>query len=552
MDASKYKKMYFPVPLRDRKWPGRELTKPPKWCSVDLRDGNQALETPMSLSEKLDYFRMLVEIGFKEIEVAFPAASDTDFEFVRTLIENEEIPEGTSISVLTQSRPHIIKRTFEAIQGAKDVTVHLYNSTSELQRRVVFGMTKHEISDIALRGAHAIAEYAADFKGNISLEYSPESFMGTEPEFSAEICNAVTRVWRTHNFNTIINLPATVELSTPNVYADYIEYMCKSLQDRDSLVVSTHAHNDRGCAVAATELALLAGADRVEGTLFGNGERTGNADIVTLALNLFSLGIDPGLCFDNIESIVNKYEAITHMDVHPRQPYAGELVYTAFSGSHQDAIKKGMDYCAKHKSAHWENPYIPIDPADIGRHFEPVRITSQSGKSGVSFVLQRRFGVYLPKKLAIRLSEIITKISDKGCKEVTPQLIFDTFIDNFVDIDKPIRFLDYDVLSKSGETEVLAHLEIDGKSGKYVGSGNGPLDAMTDIINKNLDMNIEISGYHEHALQHGSSSEALAYVEIKDTENQTVWGAGSDTNISTASIKALISAVNRYKVSGGC
>lgn len=547
MNASKYKKMYFPVPLQNREWPDRELTKAPKWCSVDLRDGNQALETPMSLSEKLDYFEMLTEIGFKDIEVAFPAASDTDFEFVRTLIESGKIPEGVSVGVLTQARPHIIKRTFEAIRGAKDVTVHLYNSTSELQRRVVFGMSKNEILNIALGGAREIAKYAAGFDGRLSLEYSPESFMGTEPGFSAEICNAVVQTWRPLGRKIIINLPATVEVSSPNIYADYIEYMCKSLKERACVEISTHAHNDRGCAVAATELALLAGADRVEGTLFGNGERTGNADIMTLALNMFSLGIDPGLNFGSMESIVNKYEAITHIDVHTRHPYAGELVFTAFSGSHQDAIKKGMDYYEKHKTPYWENPYIPIDPSDIGRHFEPVRITSQSGKSGVSFVLQRRFGVYLPKKLAIRLSEIITKISDKGKKEVTPQLVFDTFIDNFVDIDKPIRFLDYDVLSKSGETEVLASLEIGGKSGKYVGSGNGPLDAMTDIINKTLDMNIEISGYHEHALQHGSSSEALAYVEIKDTENQTIWGAGSDTNISTASIKALISAVNRYK-----
>ena len=547
MDASKYKKMYFPVPLERRTWPQNEIKKAPVWCSVDLRDGNQALETPLSPEEKLMFFNMLTEIGVKEIEAAFPAASDSDYTFVRTLIEQKLIPADTTISVLTQLRPHIIEKTFEAIDGAKDVIVHLYNSTSELQRRLVFGLSKEEIKELAIKGAEQALGFAAKQRGNVRFEYSPESFMGTEVQYSAEICNAVLDVLKPAADNkVIINLPETLEMATPNVYADHIEYMDKHLKYRENVLISLHTHNDRGCAVAATELGLLAGADRVEGTLFGNGERTGNADLMVIAMNMYMQGIDPGLDFSAMESLADRYETITHMDIHPRHPYAGELVFTAFSGSHQDAIKKCMDYSAAHPQNKWENPYITINPADIGRHFDPIRINSQSGKSGVAFVMQRKFGVFLPKSVAQELSAILTDVSDKEQKELTPQLIYDTFIDEFVDIIKPVRLVDYDVISKKGETEIVVNLDCYGDDKKYIGTGNGPLDAMADVIRTGMGLNIEISGYHEHALQHGSSSEALAYVGIKDMENRQVWGAGSDTNISTASIKALISAANRY------
>lgn len=547
MDASKYKKMYFPVPLSDREWPQNEIKKAPIWCSVDLRDGNQALETPLSPEEKLAFFNMLTEIGVKEIETAFPAASDSDYTFVRKLIEQKLIPGDTTISVLTQLRPHIIEKTFEAIEGAEKVIVHLYNSTSELQRRLVFGLSKEEIKELAVSGAEQALFFAQKHTGKVQFEYSPESFMGTEVEFSAEICNAVLDVLKPSADNkVIINLPETLEMATPNVYADHIEYMSRHLKYRENVLVSLHTHNDRGCAVAATEMGLLAGADRVEGTLFGNGERTGNADLMVIAMNMYMQGIDPHLDFSAMESLADRYEAITHMDIHPRHPYAGELVFTAFSGSHQDAIKKCMDYSAAHPQNKWENPYITINPADIGRHFDPIRINSQSGKSGIAFIMQRKFGVFLPKSIAQELSGILTDVSDREQKELTPQLIYDTFIDEFVDIIKPVRLVDYDVLSKKGQTEIVVTMDLCGEDKKYIGTGNGPIDAMADVIRTGLGLNIEISGYHEHALQHGSSSEALAYVGIRDTENRTVWGAGSDTNISTASIKALISAANRY------
>ncbi|MBO4897903.1 MAG: 2-isopropylmalate synthase [Clostridia bacterium] len=547
MDASKYKKMYFPVPLDRRTWPGNEITKAPIWCSVDLRDGNQALETPLSPEEKLMFFNMLTEIGVKEIEVAFPAASDSDYTFVRTLIEQKLIPDDTKISVLAQMRPHILEKTFEAIDGAKNVIVHLYNSTSELQRRLVFGLSKEEIKEIATKGAEQALALSKKHTGKVWFEYSPESFMGTEAEYSAEICNAVLDVLKPAEVGkVIINLPETLEMATPNVYADHIEYMCNHLKYRENVLVSLHTHNDRGCAVAATEMGLLAGADRVEGTLFGNGERTGNADLMVIAMNMYMQGIDPGLNFSSMESLADMYETITHMDIHPRHPYAGELVFTAFSGSHQDAIKKCMDYSASHPQNKWENPYITINPADIGRHFDPIRINSQSGKSGIAFVMQRKFGVFLPKSVSQELSFILTDVSDREHKELTPQLIYDTFIDEFVDIVKPVRLIDYDVLSKKGQTEIVVTMDCEGEDKKYIGTGNGPLDAMADVIRTGMGLNIEISGYHEHALQHGSSSEALAYVGIKDMENRTTWGAGSDTNISTASIKALISAANRY------
>lgn len=549
MNYKKYKKMYFPIALSERKWPGRVLENAPDWCSVDLRDGNQALITPMGLQEKLDYFSMLVDIGFKEIEVSFPAASDSEFLFVRKLIEENLVPDDVTIQVLTQSREHIIKKTFEAISGAKNAVVHLYNSTSELQRRVVFGMDKKEIVRLAVEGAALINDLAAKEKGNIVFEYSPESFMGTEMEFAAEICNEVLAVWTpTRERKAIINLPTTVEVSSPNIFADQVEYMCGAIKGRENVRISIHAHNDRGCAIATSELGILAGADRVEGTLFGNGERTGNADLLVMALNMYSQGINPGLDLSNLETIITRYENSTHMDVSPRHPYAGDLVYTAFSGSHQDAIKKSMDYHKKSGGEYWENPYIPIDPSDIGRHFEPIRINSQSGKGGISYVLARKFGVFLPKAMAGELSAMITGLSDAGKRELTPQFVYDTFIDNFLDITAPLRFVDYDILSKKGGTEMVATIDYKDAEKKYVGTGNGPLDALMEIVRTGLGINLEVAGYHEHALTHGSSSEALAYVAVRDADREVLWGAGSDTNINTASIKALISAVNRYLI----
>ena len=543
----KYKKAYYEVPIKNRKWPDNEIKKAPIWCSVDLRDGNQALINPMSLEEKLDFFKFLVDIGFKEIEVAFPAASDTEFQFVRKLIEDDLIPPDVTIQVLTQSRPHIIDKTIEAIDGAKNSVVHLYNSTSELQRRVVFGKSKKEIVQLAVEGAKRIKELCENINGNVRYEYSPETFVGTEMEYAAEICNSVLEVFKpTPEKKVIINLPSTIEMSTPNVYADQIEYISGALEHRENVIISVHAHNDRGCGIAATELALLAGADRVEGTLFGNGERTGNADILVLALNLYSQGINPELDFSNIEEVIKKYEKVTQLSVHPRHPYAGELVYTAFSGSHQDAIKKGMDYYAKNKSKYWENPYLPIDPHDLGRKYEPVRINSQSGKGGIAFILQRKFGIDLPKKLLIEFSSLINAISDEKQQELTPEFIRKTFLEEYVNIESHIKLVNYKISVDNGHTQVSANIMSEGKEVNFTGVGNGPLDAVIDIIRNNFVEKIEIIDYNEHALEKSSKSEAIAYISIKNNGDNEYWGAGIDTNISTASIKALISAVNIY------
>lgn len=548
MNYYRYKKGYQPIPKFNRTWPDKEITKAPKWCSVDLRDGNQALITPMNLEEKLKFFDFLVKLGFKEIEVGFPAASETEFTFVRKLIDDNLIPLDVTIQVLTQSRPHIIEKTVEAVRGAKNVIIHLYNSTSPLQREVVFGMTKEEVIKLAEDGARLLLELTKDIKDNVRFEYSPESFTGTEVEFAAEICNRVLDIWKpTKDKKAIINLPATIEVSTPNIYADQIEYMCQNLKYRDCIEVSLHTHNDRGCAVAASELGLLAGADRIEGTLFGNGERTGNADILTIALNMFSQGIDPGLELSNITEIVQIYEEVTKFKVHPRQPYAGELVYTAFSGSHQDAIKKSLDKMEKEKSPYWENPYLPIDPKDLGREYEPIRINSQSGKGGIMYVLKYKFGMTVPKNLAQEFSYIITSISDKLNRELTHNEIYEAFCENYVNLTTRFELLKYKLTTSEDVTQTTASVKILGKEVEISGKGNGPIEAFVNAL-RNAGLSFDITLYKEHALTEGAGSKACAYMGIKDEEGNISYGVGIHENIGKASCLALISALNRSKI----
>ena len=551
MKYQKYKKGYHAMKLKDRTWPDNEIKKAPMWCSVDLRDGNQALITPMNLEEKIEFFSFLVEVGFKNIEVGFPAASETEFQFVRTLIEKDMIPDDVYIQVLTQARPHIIRKTVEALRGVKNAVVHLYNSTSTLQRRVVFKMEKDEIIKIAVDGTILVKELVkelTDAGSHIQFEYSPESFTGTEPDYAVEICNAVLDAWQPDPVNkAIINLPATIELSSPNVYADQVEYFCRNVKNRESVIISVHPHNDRGEAVAATELAMLAGADRVEGTLFGNGERTGNADVLVMALNLFSQGIDPGLKLDNMDEIIEVYEQSTRMDIPPRHPYAGELVYTAFSGSHQDAIKKSMDVYYTEKPVYWENPYLPVNPEDLGRKYEPVRINSQSGKGGVAFVLSRKFGYVVPKAMVQEYSYIVTDISDRGNQELKPELIHDEFKKEYVNIETIFKLGKYSYTT-NGTVRIEAEISKDGKDYKVTGNGNGPLDAFNNALKNTFDIDVDIADYSEHALERGATSKAAAYIAIKDRQGGICWGCGVSTNISTASIKAMVSAVNRmYK-----
>ncbi len=555
MSTRKYK----PAPqvnLPNRQWPSNTITHPPRWCSVDLRDGNQAIATPMSLNEKLDMFNLLVQMGFKEIEVGFPSASQVEYDFTRLLIEKKIVPDDVCIQVLTQAREHLIKKTFDAIRGANKVIVHLYNSTSELQRRVVFRQGKSEILNIAVQGARLIRDEAKKISGTkIFYEYSPESFTGTELEFALEISQAVMDVWQPARGNEmILNLPSTVEMATPNVYADQIEWMCRHLQNRDTLVISLHAHNDRGTAVAATELALMAGADRVEGTLFGNGERTGNVDIVTLALNLFSQGIDPKLDFHNIARIVDVYERCTKMQVHARQPYAGELVYTAFSGSHQDAINKGMKNCQDSRSSIWEVPYLPIDPTDVGKTFEAIiRINSQSGKGGIAYIMEKEFGFVLPKEMHPEFGRIIQAVSDKAGSEVPPQAILEVFEQEYLASNGPLLFKTCEIrerpVPKEKEharvSEIKASVLVNGEESRIAGTGNGPVDAFCHAVKKELNIDFTLVSYHEHALEQGSDSLAAAYIQIEDTDNRKFFGVGIDSNISVASFKAVASAVNR-------
>lgn len=548
MNFERYKP--FPdIPLQNREWPSKRLEKAPIWCSVDLRDGNQALEVPMNLSQKLQFFQFLVDIGFKTIEIGFPAASDTEFEFARYLIDNNLIPDDVAIQVLTQSREHIISRTFEALRGAPQAVVHLYNSTSTLQRDVVFGFGKKECIDLAVSGAKMIKEYADKDTSRTKwiMEYSPESFSGTEPDFAVEICNAVLDVWQpTREDRAIINLPNTVEMASANVFADQVEYYCKNSKWREQTIVSIHAHNDRGTAVAATELGILAGADRVEGTLFGNGERTGNADIMTVAMNLFMHGIDPELDFSDIDHIVSVYEECTGLKVPPRHPWAGRLVFTAFSGSHQDAIKKGLIKMKSHPDQ-WEVPYLPIDPKDVGRSYDPIiRINSQSGKGGVSYILETNFGLFLPKSFQKDFGAVCTTVSDTKQAELLPSEIFKLFDDTYVNVKSPYELKTYREESTEDNSVMMnATLLIDEKSISVNGTGNGLLDAFCNAFSKETRVPISITTYHEHAMQSGSDSAAITYVEIELPDNSKYLGAGISSSVSKSSLRAVVSAANR-------
>ena len=530
------------------KWMKKDhIEKPPIWCSVDLRDGNQSLIIPMSLEEKLEFFKLLCKIGFKEIEVGFPAASETEYNFLRTLIEQDLIPDDVTVQVLNQSREHIIKKTFESLKGCKNAIVHLYNSTSVAQREQVFRKSKEEIIDIAVSGAKLFNQYAEGFEGNLRYEYSPESFTGTEMEFALDICNAVLDVWKpTPERKVIINLPVTVSVSMPHIYANQVEFMSENLKYRDNVIVSLHPHNDRGCAVADTELALLAGADRVEGTLFGNGERTGNVDIVTLGMNMFSQGVDPKLDFSNMPEITELYERVTRMHVYERQPYSGKLVFAAFSGSHQDAIAKGMKWREEKKTPLWTVPYLPIDPQDVGREYQTdvIRINSQSGKGGIGYLLEQNFGYDLPKKMREEVGYLVKGVSDHKHQELSPKEVFDIFYDAYVNLEDPIRLADYHY-TRNGGIHATLTIEQNGEAKEITGTGNGRLDAVSNAIRENLGIRFSNLTYKEHALEEGSSSQAVAYVSITGEDGQIYWGVGIQDDIIYASVKALFSAVNR-------
>ena len=549
---------YRPYPvvhLPNRTWPNRLISKAPAWCSVDLRDGNQALIQPMSLAKKLEMFELLLDIGFKEIEVGFPSASQVEFEFTRRLIEDNLIPDGVCIQVLTQAREHLITRTFESIIGAKEVIVHLYNSTSTLQRDVVFHMNKQEIIDLAVSGAKMVIQEAQKYEGtHFRYQYSPESFTGTEVDFALEVCEAVMDVWQpTPENKVIINLPATVEMATPNVYADQIEWFCTNMKNRDAAIISLHTHNDRGCAVAATELALMAGADRVEGTLFGNGERTGNVDIITLALNMFTQGVDPHLDIHDINHIIDVYERVNRIPVPIRHPYAGELVYTAFSGSHQDAINKGMAEYETNDIGIWSVPYLPIDPTDVGRNYESIiRINSQSGKGGVAYILDHEFGIKMPKDMHPEFGRIIQDITDREGRELKPEEIYQRFDRTYLEKHEPYDLHSFHVMKRHSDkqeklsfAEVEAIVAVDGEERVIRDSGNGPLDAFSTALKANITGDFTLCSYHEHAINTGSSARAIAYIQVKRTDGECFWGAGIDTDIIIASVKALLSALNR-------
>ena len=541
------------VSYPEREWPNKEIEKAPVWCSVDLRDGNQALIDPMVVEEKIEMFQYLIKLGFKEIEIGFPAASQIEFDFLRQLIDRKLIPDDVLVQVLTQCREELIDRTFESIEGCKQAVVHIYNSTSTLQRDVVFGMERDQIIDIAIKGTQMVKERAEKFPGKIVLEYSPESFTGTELDFALDICNAVQRTWGPTKENPmIINLPSTVEMNTPNVYADQIEWMNKHLDNREAIILSVHPHNDRGTGVASTELALLAGADRVEGTLFGNGERTGNVDVLTVAYNMFSQGINPELNIEHINEIIELYERCCKIPIHPRHPYAGKLVFTAFSGSHQDAINKGVKAMKDRKREHWQGPYLPIDPADIGREYEPiVRINSQSGKGGVAFVMDTYFGFKLPKGMQREFANVIQALSEQQ-GEVAPDMIMDSFRKEYLEQKEPLHFRSLHVDDLSGvvqsefDTRVRVKYTRNGVERFFEAIGNGPIDAVRRGLAEDLNLNIKILDYEEHALQSGSNSQAAAYIHLLDAETGRVtYGVGVSSNITRASIRAIFSAVNR-------
>ncbi|MBE5858134.1 MAG: 2-isopropylmalate synthase [Lachnospiraceae bacterium] len=549
-------KRYRKNPVVDypqRQWPNKEIEKAPIWCSVDLRDGNQALIDPMVVEEKIEFFQFLIKLGFKEIEIGFPAASQIEYDFLRQLVDRKLIPDDVCVQVLTQCREEQVERTFEAIEGCKQAIVHIYNSTSTLQRDVVFNMDKPEIIDIAIKGTKMVKERAAKFPGKIILEYSPESFTGTELDFALEICTAVQKEWGPTKENPmIINLPSTVETNTPNVYADEIEWMGNHFENRESIILSVHPHNDRGTGVASAELALLAGADRVEGTLFGNGERTGNVDVLNIAYNMFSQGINPELEIEHINDIIEIYERCVKIPIHPRHPYAGKLVFTAFSGSHQDAINKGVKAMKERGGDIWQVPYLPIDPADIGREYEPiVRINSQSGKGGVAFVMDTYFGFKLPKGMHKEFANVIQKISEKQ-GEVSPDQIMDAFREEYLDKKEPIHFRKLNVVDLGGEKETSFDTQVTviytdhDVEKEFTAVGNGPVDAVKRGLKEALDVDIKILDYEEHALQSGSNSQAAAYIHLLDVENGAVtYGVGVSSNITRASVRAIFSAINR-------
>ena len=548
MNVSKYKKQYYLPPEICMDWAKKDyIDKAPAWCSVDLRDGNQALVIPMSLEQKVEFFKLLVQIGFKEIEVGFPAASETEYTFLRTLIDRKLIPEDVTIQVLTQAREHIIRKTFEAVKGAPKAIVHVYNSTSVAQREQVFKKSKEEILKIAVEGAKLLKELAEQTEGNFQFEYSPESFTGTEPEYALEVCNAVIDVWQpTPDNKCIINLPVTVEHSMPHVYASQVEYMCKHMLRRENVIVSLHPHNDRGCGVADSEMGILAGADRIEGTLFGNGERTGNVDIVTLGMNMYSQGVDPKLDFSDMPHICEVYERCTGMTVGERSPYSGALVFAAFSGSHQDAIAKGMHWIEEKDPNRWTVPYLPIDPTDVGRNYDAdvIRINSQSGKGGVGYILETKYGLNLPPKMREAMGYAAKGVSDHLHKELHPDEIFDLFKKTFENVGQPysINEVHFQQTGEGITTKITS--TFNGKTITTEAVGNGRLDAVSNALKKAYELKYSLEVYQEHALERSSSSKAIAYVGIKKPDGTMAWGAGVDPDIIRASIDALVTAIN--------
>ena len=550
-DIAKKYKPFSSVELKDRTWPDKKITKAPIWCSVDLRDGNQALIEPMGHEKKVKMFELLCSLGFKEIEIGFPAASQTDYDFVRYLIEEKKIPNDVTIQVLTQSRQHIIEKTFESLIGIDKAIVHFYNSTSALQRKVVFDDDEEGIKKIAIDGALLIKELSKKYnKTNWRFEYSPESFTGTEVDFAAEVCNEVVNILKPcSDEKIIINLPATVEMSSPNVYGDQIEWMIRNLDNREDVIVSLHPHNDRGTAVGAAEIGVMAGADRVEGTLFGNGERTGNVDIVTLALNLLTQGVDPELELNNINHVIREVEYCNQLPVHPRHPYAGDLVFTAFSGSHQDAIKKGLSAISQSNNPYWEVPYLPIDPSDLGRTYEAVvRINSQSGKGGIAYILEKDHGVSLPRRLQISLSTKIQKVADETGKELLSHEIWDIFDKNFIQGPNKAELISFELNTSDGENDsIKVEAKLNQNKLEFSGSGNGPIDAMIQGINKKMGLNLSVTDYHQHSLGTGSDAKAVAYIEVSDG-NKTRWGVGIDENTIRASLKAIMIGFDKISI----
>ncbi|MBR6709268.1 MAG: 2-isopropylmalate synthase [Clostridia bacterium] len=547
MDASKYRVGYFPVDKQYNGWVEKDhIEKPPVWCSVDMRDGNQSLIIPMSLEEKLEYFKVLLEVGFKEIEVGFQAASETEYEFLRTLIDNNMIPDDVTVQVLTQCREHIIRKTFDACQGAPSAIIHFYNSVSVAQREQVFKKSKEEIKQIAIDGAKLVKKLAGEYEGNFRFEYSPESFTGTEPEYALEVCNAVLDVLEpSADNNVIINLPVTVEMSLPHVYASQVKYMSDNLKYREHVTLSLHPHNDRGTGVADTELALLAGADRVEGTLFGNGERTGNVDIITLAMNMYAHGVDPKLDLSNMNYLVEKYESCTRMHVYERAPYAGALVFAAFSGSHQDAIAKGMKYRTKKKLHEWSVPYIPIDPKDIGRTYDAdvIRVNSQSGKGGIGYLLEQNFGYNLPPKMREHFSYLCKSISDHEHKELKPDEVLDIFVANYLNLDSGIQVADFDFMRENDAVKINITFRKNGEDTELEAEGNGTLSAVNNALCEFTGEEYTLQVFTQHSMQgDGSHSVAASYIGLQREDGTMYWGAGTDTDVITASTKALLSA----------